>query len=178
MTIEAFMITCVARESVLADTIRSLEASWSHGSPRLIWDPSTPDTPKLVRIYANWSRMLHHGGNSQADFVLLLEDDLMFPADFGSRLDALAASHRGDAQVAISLYQPDGKPGFLGGQAWLMRPITCRYILAQEASEVSLHWDIKLPRIAARACHVEQVGLVQHVGVSTWGGPEHHAVAP
>lgn len=182
--VEVFMITCEDRQDVRNATLASLRASdfgTRHIAVLSDWSPSW--VGRLERIYRQHVRMLRKASRSPADAVLMLEDDLAFPMDFGSLTDELVASAEGQEHFWATLYIPPGLAvtnprTYWGGQAVLTRPATIRYCLDNWAEEpASLHADLTFPRLASKVCPLVAVSVVQHTGVSTWGGPAHEAVA-
>lgn len=177
MTIEAFMITCPERMDMRLATLASLRGSdwgWDNHKLTVIHDHEPPSRPKLEHIYRTYERMVKMAANSSADWVLMLEDDVRFPADFYAHVRRIMDQAEREEDAFVSLYHsPVAK--FFGGQAILARRKTIGWAWLHWLEEESLHCDIKLPRLASKVCRTWIIGLVKHVGKSTWGGPEHRA---
>jgi len=194
MKLTAAMVSCPERDDVRRQTLANLAATdWNDAVALAIDDGDGPD--RIARIDATFRRALALGAESDADVILLMEDDL----DFNRHLRAnilqwsLLAGVNAITPFFASLYNP----GFAathsnrdlrfrtlepsccwGAQALLVSRALARYFLG--------HWsegegppDLRMPRMAGRFvrifCH--QPSLVQHVGrLSTWGGFTHEAI--
>jgi hypothetical protein len=194
MRFQVRMVSCRERDEVRAQTL----ASWAETD----WpDPPVVDmdqgTALLIqtRIEETWLRALRTALEGDADFVLLLEDDLCFNRFLRYNLERwppLRGMASGAHPFFGSLYalaQPmlwrdeasrcatAAPEAFWGAQALVLSRGTARHLLARWPAGARAH-DLKAARLAGEIgpvyCHVPS--LVQHrVGPSTWGGAVHQA---
>jgi hypothetical protein len=187
------MISCRERSLVRAETVRRLAATdWGREAELVLDDESGAD--RLDRIHRTWHRALECAARAAGDFVLLLEDDLIFCRRLRTNLESwnpLARTSRRQPFYA-SLYNP-GMPylwrnvrdrfmvahphDIWGSQAIVMTPITAAFVAAQWGSADG-NPDQRMPRIAARVTPVyyHLPSLVDHAPVeTTWGGVVHKA---
>lgn len=193
-TFSAFIMSCEGRRKALADTLDSLSAAGWPDEPRVILDDGEGATP-LDRIHRTWRRMLGYAATAGTDFVLLLEDDVVFGKHFRRNLEAWPPLRRllpGHAFYA-SLYNP-GRPSLLvrasenyliadplqvwGSQALVLTPRTAA-IIDHCWHSAEGHPDTRMPRIAAgfTPIYYHVPSLVEHAPVqTTWGGFAHYSV--
>jgi hypothetical protein len=130
----------------------------------------------------------------RAEFILFLEDDLLFNRHLRHNLQHWPPLLRAarDGHFFASLYNPtirrlssDPSASFFeadsnavyGSQAFLLSLATARYMAEHWADVIGMQ-DIKMSRLAARVARIyyHTPSLVQHVGVkSAWGGGFHWA---
>jgi hypothetical protein len=127
---------------------------------------------------------------SDAEFALLLEDDLVFNLHLRWNIEQWSPIVERRLWFG-SLYNPDIRRLSEGHDYFLANPGACygsqAYMLSRDAVGVALQgWenvmgmqDIKLTRIISAAGHslyYHRPSLVQHLGFeSAWGGGFHHA---
>lgn len=191
MLIQAYMISCPAREQLRAGTIASLKAGGWLEPPIVCLEDRQWELPlhrhmALVRSALELARRDEH-----AQMILFLEDDVIFNRHFRQNLDAwqpLREQRPGDHFFA-SLFNPgvrflrsdparacaEAKPDSVwGSQALLIARPTVQFVATCWGSYAAFNADIKLARLAANLCPIlfHQPSLVQHVGKeSCWGGP-------
>ena len=189
MNIAAYVLSCPERQAVLANSLASLKASDWGEEPVIIENRDT-DPDRRMRIQNGARAVLEQALSSGADFVLYLEDDVMFNRYLRHNLTRWAplASARAEAPFFATLFRPPGVPASgtqaianaadfpatcsYGNQALVLSRATVRYQL-DHWSEESLEADHKLARLAGRLgpLWVHSPSLVQHLGgKSTWGG--------
>jgi hypothetical protein len=184
MKLAAAMVTCPEREEVRRQTLANLRATDWEGEVALFIDDGA----------ATWRRALAFAGGSDADFVLLMEDDLDFNRHLRANLTVWSRITAVDPTLPFfaSLYNPGHRPvhshaeerylvmdpgGCWGAQALVVSPVLARYFLAHW-DEVQAEPDIRMPHLAGRLgpIYYHRPSLVQHIGhVSTWGGRVHQA---
>jgi hypothetical protein len=190
---ETLMISCREREQVRKETLERLTATDWSSQVEVILDDESGATP-LDRILRTWSRAIRRAAESSANFVLLLEDDLLFGRWLESNLLAWTPVLRtlpGQAFYA-SLYNPGlhhfhksvrerfvviSPQAAWGSQAILMTPMTLRYVLSRW-NEDSGNADERMARLASRVTplYYHVPSLVEHAPVATtWGGISHRA---
>lgn len=190
----AIMLSCAERADVRAATLASLRASGWQSEPEVVVDDGQ-GIDRIDRIHRTWRRVVRRAAVADADFVLLLEDDVRFGRWFTENLmdwKPLCELQPGGAFYA-SLYNPD-RPfirkseqdrylvaypdAIWGAQALVTTPRTARFIDA--------NWELapgnpdqRMPRLASRVTpiYLHFPSLVDHSPVpTTWGGIEHRAV--
>ena len=187
------MISCKEREVVRGQTLRSLsEAGWTE--PVLVECDRELAARRQERQERTAHSLLERAVANGREFVLFLEDDLVFNRHFAHNLTHWfpLSGHRAGGPFFASLYNPNvrelarrnGEACFVafpdavyGSQAFLLSLTTARYALAHWA-EIPGMQDIKLSRLAARLgpIYYHVPSLVQHVGAaSVWGGVFHQA---
>lgn len=186
------MLSCDARREVRERTLVRLRAAgWTDD----VWvevDRSTharPQERQSVTSFLLLSRAVADG----ADAILFLEDDLDFNRHFAHNLRRwapLRSAARGGHFFA-SLYNPtiselERRPdadcfvarsnAVYGSQAFVLATETARFII-EHWTRVPGMQDIKMSRLAAEVTPIyyHVPSLVQHIGVSTWGGATHTA---
>jgi hypothetical protein len=192
VNIEACMITCGNRAKLAANTLASLAASdWGGRSVLVVRDNSRRGDPQVKQTTTAW-RAIRRSLRNKPDYILFLEDDLIFNRHLLHNLMSWAPVREGVAHLA-SVYNPGlreagcslrahwvavkPKDGF-GSQALLISRELAEEAVESWESEPGMQ-DLRLGRLAARraACiYYHWPSLVQHVGrKSTWGGVFHSA---
>lgn len=193
MQIATFAISCEERAATLCATLDRLKATGWPGEPEIVLDDGL-GARRIDRIHRTWRRAVRKAAEARSQFVLLMEDDLIFGRWFVENLtdwELLRQVPPGHAFYA-SLYNPS-RPYLMrrpeerylvadprlvwGSQALIMTPCTARYI--------DTHWDTaegnpdqRMPLIASRVTPIyyHVPSLVDHAPVpTTWGGIEHSA---
>ena len=192
MSIGAYMLSCDARRAVRERTLDSLRAA---GWMDQVWveiDRSPSSRPQ-ERQSVTSRLLLCHALEDGADVILFLEDDLEFNRHFTHNLAGWAPLRAvpPGGHFFASLYNPgvaeserrasDGcflarSNTVYGSQAFLLSAATARFVVDQWERVPGMQ-DIKMSRLAAELTPVyyHVPSLVQHVGVSTWGGSTHVA---
>jgi hypothetical protein len=194
--IAAAMVSCRQREAVRAATLASFaESDWPTGIDVVI-DESRQEVA-WRRIEETFLRVLSAAAESDADFTLLLEDDIEPNRHLRHNLERwpplrAAAAGAGDRPFLGSLYrccQPVlwanrrerfliGVPeSFWGGQALVVSRATARHALQRWTAGLCAH-DGQIPVLAAQLgpIYFHRPSLVQHRTVaSTWGNGVHVA---
>jgi hypothetical protein len=187
------VLSCAERAETLKATLRGLRAAGWSDAPLVVLDDGIGSQP-IDRIHRTWRRMVRYAAEADTDFVLLLEDDLVFGKWFTHNLTSWAPLHRLAPSRAFyaSLYNPNrpflakheedrylvADPRYVwGAQALVVTPQIARFIDA--------HWDaapgnpdMRMPRIASQVTSIyyHVPSLVDHAPVATtWGGMEHSA---
>jgi hypothetical protein len=194
LAFSTFVITCPQRASLLRETLRSLAASAWPFEPEVVVDDGAGESP-LERIRLTWERVLARAASATSEFVLLLEDDVVFGKWFHHNVQSwplLRGLRPGQAFYA-SLYNNRrafyvARPGerYLvahpgstwGSQAIVTTPATVRFILAHWTEEGS-NPDERMPRIARRVTPIYHhvPSLVNQAFVpSTWNDGHHEAL--
>jgi hypothetical protein len=185
------MVSCLAREQTRAATIASLKSSgWAEDPVVCLEDPECKlplhRHMMLVRTTLELARR-----NSDAEMILLLEDDVIFNRRFKHNLEAWEPlrAHRPGNHFFASLFNPgvrflrfdpalacaEAQPDSVcGAQALLIDRQTAHLFATCWGVIPALHADIKLARLAALVCPIlyHVPSLVQHIGLeSRWNGP-------
>jgi predicted O-methyltransferase YrrM len=188
MRAKVIMITCPQRASMLEGTLARLaNTDWAE-SPRIQMDPALAGDccsrqTENFRLALEW-----FASQSDADFALVLEDDLDFNRHLRWNLERWSPVVEERLDFG-SLYNPNVRNQLQGEDCFIADPSACygsqAYLLSRAAVALILRdWltvagmqDIKTTRILARASiplFYHQPSLVQHVGVqSVWGGGYH-----
>jgi hypothetical protein len=126
-----------------------------------------------------------------SEFVLLLEDDLIFNKHlrhnlvnwqplrtacgsdhfFATLFNPAATVARGDCRLRHAEVQPASARG---AQALVLSHRTLGYLVTCWGMLPAMHADVKMAKLAGRVCRIFRhvPSLVQHVGLeSVWGGP-------
>ncbi|MDB5311113.1 MAG: putative Mannosyltransferase [Gemmataceae bacterium] len=198
-TLRAFMYTCLERRDVWEGTMARWRATDWGEDPVVVVDDGTGPTSGARHI-ATAHRMLLRAAEEEAEYYLLLENDLLFNLHLRQNLLAWAPLRDGWLWTG-SLYNPglpvedtprrafpsQSKGGsvarvthmFYGSQAILLSRAALVTVL-REWDRESGNLDIRLGRIALRhsaGVLLHAPSLVQHMPVpSMWGGPYHRAV--
>lgn len=194
MKLAAFMMSCPARALVRASTLQSFAESDWKGEIEVVLDEGGQEREHLRNITTTWRRLIEMALGRDADFYLLMEDDLEFNRHIEHNLRCwppLRARHRGMPFFG-SLYNParaylwrhEAEHYFVaapyevwGAQALVLSRASADYLL-RHWDEVDGPPDLKMPRLSARLgpVYYHMPSLVQHTGtVSTWGGIQHTA---
>lgn len=193
LKLNAYMVSCAARNQLRNRTVENLAATDWQGSLTVELDDGGV-IPPLVRHTALVRRALRRATQDPNNFFLFLEDDLEFNrnlthnlAAWPPLLDLVPEAHffgslynPGVTFVRVSHvgYAEASLPSVWGSQALVISKETAHCLLTCWGVESWPTADIRLARLASRVCpllyHVPS--LVQHVGVdSLWGGPFHSA---
>lgn len=194
MRFATYLVTCEQRRAVLADTLRSLRASGWDQTPTIVMDDGQGRTP-LERCTLTWQRLIERASGEDTDFVLMLEDDVVFGRFFAENLRSwgrLGDLPPGRALFG-SLYNAEraylvARPrerylvahprSFWGSQAVVTTPETLRFIVARWHT-LRAGADQRMARIAALVTPIYHhvPSLVNQAPVrSTWNGQaESHA---
>jgi hypothetical protein len=179
---ETFMVSCRRRAADRAATLRNLAASDWGQEPTLVLDDERGATT-VERIRRTWIRALTLASQSNADLVLLVEDDVRFAPRlraivenwgplktrarlfFGSLFDNLPSFH----PLAGADYALAPPSAFWGFQAIVSTPQTLSEILGRIPAACPPHIDECIGRSIANLTpiYVHKPGLVLHVGLST-----------
>ena len=190
--ISAVIISCDERRALCEETIGALRSSdWGDRSIDVIKNPVLGPPPEEAML-SNSRLALEKGAINGTEFVLFLEDDLLFNRYLIHNLSTWEPVVQGKITVA-SLYDPgvfsvyrDPKGRFFvahplqiyGSQAFLITSSTIHFVL-MHWDEVQGLQDIRISRLAARLqlpIYYHIPSLVQHIGRrSTWGGRSHRA---
>lgn len=190
--IQPVMISCPEREPVRRRTIDNLrQTDWTDAPVLLQVDPGT-SSDRRARQTECALLGLRQGLASEADYILFLEDDLIFnrhlrhnllrwnPLRSGAvglaglynpRLREMAFDFRNNARIIA--------PGSIfGSQAFLISRVIARRVVRQWDRIPGMQ-DVRISRIAGTLktpVFYHAPSLVQHVGTeSVWGGPFHQA---
>lgn len=191
--VAALMTTCVERNAVRRRTLRNLaRTDWGNWPLHIQFD-NPGDGPPLQRQMRSFHATLKKSLDFNADFILILEDDLDFndnirynianwpPVRFGSlcmgslynpMLPEKARDIQNNARII------DGN-AIWGSQAFLFSKTTVDYILRRWNDEKGQP-DLRIPRLvnkAGKPILFHAPSLVQHLLTqSTWGGGLHRAI--
>lgn len=188
----AFLLSCSDREDTRAKTLERLTRTDWGSSPRIVMDASTSGRREERQEQAAAS-LLSHALDEQVELILFLEDDLAFNRHLRHNLTHWAPLQRwrpGDHFFG-SLYNPtirelsryENEAFFVadpeavyGSQAFVLSAATARHLLDRWGDVPGMQ-DIKMSRLAAQVTpiHYHLPSLVQHVGISVWGGIAHTA---
>jgi ADP-heptose:LPS heptosyltransferase len=191
-SVEAWMITCAARERARNRTLRRLRATdWGDLAVRMQFDSGTLAKAEDRQTHAAL-RALKGFVRGKSDYLLFLEDDLAFNRHL--RHNLLSWQPLRDRQLTLaSLYNPyvgelavdvsnsavliDANQVF-GSQAFVVSRQAARYMV-RHWTEVDGMQDIRMSRLAGRLgqpIFYHAPSLVQHVGKrSSWGGRFHRS---
>jgi hypothetical protein len=191
LTFSTFMLSCPERRAVLDATRRSLAVSGWSDVPAVVLDDQGGPT-SMERLNLVWRRVITQAGAARTDFVLLLEDDLVFGRWFPENLRTWPVLQGRPAHFWGSLYnhgrgqlRRDGErhsvadPAFVwGAQALVMTPLTARFI-AEHWFKAAGNADVRMARLGADVSplYYHFPSLVDHAAVpSTWCAETHRAV--
>ena len=189
--ITLWMISCEERARIREQTLQRLSATDWRGSVHLQMDGGG-NIDKKSRIVAVYQQTLIRSLEIDAEYILVLEDDLLFNRHLLKNLANWEPLRQGYLEYG-SLYNPQIRPkacsvsgrfcvteprDVFGSQAFIFSRKFVQYLLA--------HWedrkspvDIRISRLAAddaKPVFYHMPSLVQHVAVkSTWGGMFHQA---
>ena len=188
MQFKTFMISCTERDDTRRATLESLRASGWPEEPEVVMDRGQ-GASVFERIGRTWRELVERAVRVEADFLLLLEDDVVFGNWFYENLlswELLRDLPPGRAFYA-SLYNASrayfvkrplerylvAHPGSTwGSQAIVTTPETLRYVLARW-DNAGGGADQRMPRIASRVTPIyyHVPSLVNQAPVlSTWSG--------
>lgn len=189
---KALLMSCPPRSVVRAATVASFaRTDWQGGLEEVIDDETSGD--RLRGITRTWRRLMQRALECDADFYLMMEDDLELNVHIEHNLRRWAPlrGKAGNQPFFGSLYNPQrpfiirrdalnyfvADPNdFWGTQAIVVSRATVGYLLRfWDDGAVA---DIMMSRLAARvsAIYHHAPSLAQHTGnVSTWGGIQHTA---
>lgn len=195
MKLAALMLSCPDRAQLRAATLRSLASTDWKGQVEVLMDGGQGDqAQRLHNIACAWRRLVALAASKDADFYLLMEDDIELNRHLEHNLRCWSPlrGRRGSMPFFASLYNPSraylsrndaehylvAAPYDLwGSQALLVSHATAEYFV-QHWDELDGPPDLKMPRLATRLCAIyyHLPSLAQHTGVvSTWGGIQHVA---
>jgi hypothetical protein len=193
MRFATFVMSCAERRATLDATLAGLSACGWPPVDEVILDDGIGPRP-IDRIHRTWRRMVNRASLAQSEFVLLLEDDLVFGRWFTENLSSWGLLESVGPGMAFyaALYNA-GRPYLMrrpaerclvadarfvwGSQALVMTPRTARY-LDENWDSAEGNPDQRMPLIAARVTPIyyHMPSLVDHARVpTTWGGMEHVA---
>jgi ADP-heptose:LPS heptosyltransferase len=190
--IGVWMISCKGRDAVRQQTLERLsKTDWTNGTVHIQMDDELVSRKK-ERMTQAYHQALVAACESQSDYILIFEDDLIFNRylshnlqhweplrsgylDFGSlynpQLRATACSVAGQFRLV------DSRTVY-GSQAFIFSREFVNYLLAHWEDRHTL-MDIRISRLAAdlsKPAFYHMPSLVQHApGKSTWGGSFHQA---
>ena len=193
--IDAYILSCPAREVMREQTIANLRATDWGDEPQVEIDQTT-FARRQERQESTALRLLQRAVADGPDYILFLEDDLEFNRHLRFNLEHWypLVNTPPRRPFFASLYNPNGKGRLrtvsfaaetrhayfvvdpntvFGSQAFLLSLVTARYIVEHWNNVIGMQ-DIKMSRLAARfgPIYYHTPSLVQHVGVdSAWGGP-------
>jgi hypothetical protein len=187
-------MSCRERAALREQTVASFARTDWTGAPlqTILDDGSVSD--RVAAIANTWRRTVTAARESDADYCLLMEDDLEIngPIEHNIRNWAPLRAGRPDWPLFASLYNPGhavlrrhyaehylvADPwAFWGNQALVASRATLAYLLRFWDDEGGPA-DLKMARLAARVgpLYYHAPSLVQHLGdVSTWGGIRHQS---
>jgi hypothetical protein len=189
MKFQTIIVTCRERAQVLDQTLTHLAATDWPTQPHIQMDRMDSGDCRLrqtenVRLGLEW-----FSTQTDADFLLLLEDDLDFNAHLWWNLERWSPLVDGRLHFG-SLYNPNirsnqGDDYFIanadacyGSQAYVLSRAAVRVLLRDWLNVIGMQ-DIKVTRILGAAGYplfYHRPSLVQHVGrQSVWGGGYHSA---
>lgn len=190
MNTSIHLLTCAGREASLADTLASWAAcDWGAETPRVLFN-TEPGADAGQRVFNGFVSILKTALAGDADYFLLLEDDIAFAKNIRAAIERWSPVVEG--KIGCAHFYDPGLPmtahdaarhfkvadswGVFGSQArlftrecaeWLMP----RYTLGAE------HHDQQTARLVALRwpLYYHAPSLVQHTGrVSTWGDGDFH----
>jgi len=185
--IAAWMVSCVERQGVRDRTLRSLASTDWGGRPVFVQMDPGRFKDRVKRLTRNFYLALSNSVRSDADYILLLEDDLAFNRFIWENLQAWEPL-KARFLAFGSLFNPDVAPlacavekhffiaeprSVYGSQAFLIAKDVVRYLI-KHWNAIQAPPDIRMPRLVAQREHpilYHAPSLVQHRHVkSTWGG--------
>jgi predicted O-methyltransferase YrrM len=190
MKTQAIMITCPERTEMLDQTLMRLRHTDWKGSVYIQRDSSASNDPRARQTQNVKDALGWFLTRSEADFALILEDDLEFNSHLHWNLERWSPIL--DERLHFgSLYNPNIRSLSQGEDHFVADPGACygsqAYLFSRYAAAIVLRsWeqvigmqDIKVTRILGGAGHFlyyHKPSLVQHVGTeSVWGGGFHCA---
>jgi len=193
LCVHTTIITAPPRAALVGATIRSLHAAGQPLGRLHVFEDCSRSKDRRLRQTENSLRALKQSLRlRKLDYLLFLEDDVLFNHHFWHNLHAWAVAQRRDVALG-SFYNPGVRPfafdvrhhatvvhtrDIFGSQAFLLRRDVLAYIV-KHWDEVEGMQDIRISRLAGHVsphAHYHAPSLVQHVGrVSLWGGTFHSA---
>lgn len=190
--ITACMISCPERANVREKTLRCLgESDWGE-DPILQIDPGGEDDDRQLSQTKNALRVLKRALCRGGDFILFLEDDLVFNRHIRHNLEHWLPVRTRELTLG-SIYNPGVRvkacdvarnafivapESMFGSQAYLLSTIATQHVI-QHWEDVEGMQDIRISRLAGKLggpIYYHAPSLVQHVGkLSVWGGSFHQA---
>ena len=184
------MISCSERDSVREATLKHLAATdWGDRPVHVEMDRSTAQR-RQERQEQTARLALQQGLEAEADYLLFLEDDLIFNRHLLHNLTNWKPL-REDSVTLAGIYNPnigwwkwEQKDHYLeadpntiyGSQAFVVSQAAAKFIV-EHWSDLPGMQDIKMSRLAAclgKPLYYHVPSLVQHVGNnSVWGGHFH-----
>jgi Methyltransferase domain len=190
MRAQAIIITCPERAQMLDNTVSRLCSTDWDGSAYIQMDRCGTNDPRARQTENTRNGLKWFLKEGEADFALVLEDDLEFNRHLRCNLERWSPI-LDDRLHFGSLYNPNVRSICQADDYFLADPAACygsqAYLLSRNAILVLLRdWDqvvgmqdIKVTRILAAAgysLYYHKPSLVQHVGrESVWGGGFHWA---
>ena len=191
-SITACMISCDQRGQVRQRTLKNLaRTDWGERSVHVQMDRGLFTNPRESQAHNSYLA-LRHSLQSQAEYILFLEDDLEFNQHFYHNLCHWRPL-QAECLTLASLYNPGVKmlacdvshhafvaapTSIYGSQAFLLSRTTAQYLVRHWSKTAGMQ-DIKMSRLAAalkQPILYHTPSLVQHVGrKSAWGGSFHQA---
>jgi hypothetical protein len=190
--IAACMISCASRSKVRHRTLAALTRICPALHVHVELDRSQHEDPRERQTRATFLALAHMLKRTDADYILFLEDDVVFNQSFYDNLTQWPALQIKRFGLG-SLYNPgvealasDVQRNFIvanpesiyGSQAFLLSRTAAKYILRHWDEVIGMQ-DIRISRLAAQIGPVlyHVPSLVQHIGKkSTWGGGFHRAI--
>jgi hypothetical protein len=191
LRILACMISCAERETVRARSLRRWQSTDWGEPPQVTMDPRRFASAVDNLTHTAWLA-LQTSLQSDAEYVLFLEDDLAFNRHLRHNLEHWAPLRRREVTLA-SLYNPGVRDwacdvaghaivadpqSIIGSQAFLFSRAAVKYVLTHW-KDLPAAFDLRAPRLLARLgrpIYYHAPSLVQHVGTrSVWGGGFHRA---
>jgi hypothetical protein len=187
------MISCPDREALRERSLRSFaKTDWASEAPLVQIDSELEEPDRRIRQTRNTLRALRRGLETSAEYILFLEDDLIFNRHLWHNLMHWLPLREGRLTLG-GLYNPGlretacsiadqavlVKPGHIYGSQALLLPRDVVARVVRRWNRISGMQDIRISRLAAGsgAAHYHAPSLVQHVGFkSLWGGSYHGAV--
>ena len=192
MRIGAYMLSCEARCELRERTLGNLRSAGWTGPVSVEVDRSSHARAQERQSITSFL-LLNRALADDLDAILFLEDDLEFNRHFAHNLYHWAPlrSATEGGHFFASLYNPtiselERRPdahcfiarsnAVYGSQAFVLASETARFIV-EHWERVPGMQDMKMSRLAAEVTPIyyHVPSLVQHVGVSTWGGATHTA---
>ena len=191
LQIEAVMISCTARNELRQQTLADLAKTDWGSLPLIQFDDGKENLP-VQRQLRSTQIVLQKALEKNPDFVLFLEDDLLFNrhlrhnifnwSPVKNKLVTLASLYNPkirefacDTRHNVRIVHPSS---VFGSQAFLISRQTVAYVL-KNWHQSDAGQDLKIARLAGRLkkpIFYHAPSLVQHVGrQSIWGGQFHQA---
>jgi hypothetical protein len=190
MRIQPIIVTCPERAEMFAQTLARFQSTDWGDPPFVQMDTAVSGDRRMRQTKNVWEALEWFLQTSDADFALLLEDDLDFNRLLRWNLERWSPMVNTWLHLG-SLYNPNIRCVSDGGDYFTADPGACygsqAYVVSRVGASLSLRdWDkvvgmqdIKITRIVASAGHTlyyHRPSLVQHIGTeSCWGGGFHNA---